>query len=71
MNRYQNINGNSNVEAYAIGSDEVKFYNTSRTYRYSYASAGMNNVETMKQLAQRGYGLNSFIMRNVRFGYEK
>lgn len=73
MYRYKNINGNSNVEAYAIGADyiEVKFYNTSRLYRYSYASAGMNSVETMKQLAQQGYGLNSFIMRNVRFSYEK
>ena len=73
MYSYQNINGNSNVEAYAIGSDyiEVKFCNTSKLYRYSYASAGRDNVETMKQLAQQGYGLNSFIMRNVRYNYEK
>ena len=73
MYKYKNINGNSNVEAYAIGSDyiEVKFNNTSKLYRYSYVSAGRGNVETMKRLAQQGCGLNSFIMRNVRFNYEK
>lgn len=73
MNLYGNLNGNSNVEAYQIGNDyiDVKFGGTAKIYRYSYSSAGMSHVETMKKLARQGYGLNSYIMKNVRFGYEK
>ena len=47
------------------------FFGTAKTYRYSYASAGEHHVEQMKVLAQNGCGLNSYIMRNVRFSYEK
>ena len=73
MQIYQNNGGNSNVEAFEIGSTfiSVKFYGTSKIYKYSYASAGVDNVETMKQLALQGSGLNSFIMKNVRFKYER
>lgn len=73
MQRYLNVDGDSNVEAYDIGIDyiDVKFFKTARIYRYSYSSAGQENVEAMKQLAQKGNGLNSFIMRNVRMKYER
>lgn len=73
MQSYSNVNGNSNVEAYEIGDTyiEVKFGGTARTYRYSYGSAGMVHVEAMKELAKQGHGLNSYIMKNVRYGYEK
>lgn len=72
MFRYKNVNGNSNIEAYEIGSDyiDVKFFNTYKIYRYSYRSAGEYNVERAKQLAMQGYGLNSFIMREMRYSYE-
>lgn len=33
-------------------------------YTYTYESAGVDAVETMKGLAQQGYGLNSYISRN-------
>lgn len=71
MRPYLNIDGDSNVEAYEIGTDyiDVKFRGTMKVYRYSYISAGQENVEQMKTLAQRGTGLNSFIMRNVRTNY--
>jgi len=39
-------------------------------YTYSYDSAGEDNVEQMKQLAQSGSGLNSFILSNVKDDYE-
>lgn len=73
MQRYLNVDGDSNVEAYNIGIDyiDVKFFGTARIYQYSYSSAGQENVEVMKQLAQTGNGLNSFIMRNVRTKYER
>lgn len=73
MVRYLNIGGNSNVEAYEIGVTyiRVKFFKTAKIYTYSYESAGIENVEYMKQLAIRGNGLNSFIMKNVRTQYER
>lgn len=72
MEHYQNVNGNSNVSAYEIGPDyiAVRFYNTARIYRYSYAKAGRDNVEYMKQLAYAGHGLNSFIRRVVNKLYD-
>lgn len=73
MQPYFDINGNSNVLCYNIGTNyiEVQFRGTPKIYRYSYSSAGANNVETMKSLARQGHGLNSFINKNVRNLYEK
>lgn len=73
MQKYLNRNGNSNVECYEIGNTyiDVCFFGTPKTYRYSYTSAGQYHVEQMKILARNGCGLNSYIMRNVRFAYEK
>jgi hypothetical protein len=70
---YKDIDGDSGVICYEFGRDyiDVQFKNTLKVYRYSYLSAGVENVEHMKILAQRGNGLNSFIMRNVRNLYEK
>lgn len=72
MERYLNLNGNSNVEAYSIHSTyiDVKFYGSYRIYRYSYESAGEDLVEEAKALAERGYGLNSFIMNHMKYLYE-
>lgn len=73
MNHYANRGGNSNVLSYEIGNDfvAVNFKGTSKTYVYSYRSAGSNNVETMKQLAENGSGLNSYIMLNVKDKFER
>ncbi len=72
MTKYMNLSGNSNVEAYEIGEDHitVKFFGTWRTYTYSYYSAGRENVEKAKGLAKQGQGLNSFIMREMKYDYE-
>lgn len=72
MIRYGNLNGDSNVEAYEIGANyiTVKFFGTWKTYTYSYCSAGRENVEEAKRLARQGYGLNSFIMREMKYDYE-
>lgn len=70
---YKDIDVDSGVSAYEIGEDyiEVKFNGTSKIYTYSYKSAGSKNVEIMKELAEKGNGLNSFINKNVKFKYEK
>ncbi|OEU68772.1 MAG: hypothetical protein BA863_06520 [Desulfovibrio sp. S3730MH75] len=63
MVRYSNHGENSGVESYEISNDyiTVKFIKTTRTYTYSYDSAGKDNVESLKSLAKNGKGLNSFI----------
>jgi len=67
MTNYLNLGGDSGVSAYEIGSDYISVqFSTGKIYTYSYASAGSQNIETMKTLAVNGSGLNSFIMKNVR-----
>ena len=71
MQRYANFGGNSSIAGYEIEPTRIRvMFNNGDLYSYSYASAGISNVEQMKKLAQSGHGLNSFIMRNVRNSYE-
>ena len=73
MIKYLDIDNDSGIEAYEIGLDKisVKFRNAAKIYVYSYASAGKENIEHMKKLAQSGDGLNSFINLNVKYKYVK
>ena len=48
----------------------VKF-SDGRTYRYTYASAGQENVGRMKGLAQADQGLNTFNGATVSKRYER
>ena len=70
MERYRNIDGDSGVTGYEIGSDFIKVWFNNNWYLYTYASAGSNNIEEMKKLAVAGNGLNSFINKHVRKDYE-
>ena len=72
MEIYRNLGDDSGVDSYEIGNDyiTVKFTKTYRTYTYSYAKAGENNVEEMKNLAINGSGLNAFINKYVRNLYD-
>lgn len=70
MHRYRNLNGDSGVAFFFIGTDFLKVkFKDGKGYIYTYRSAGSHNIEQMKQLAIRGSGLCSFINRNVRKGY--
>ncbi len=73
MVRYANLNGDSGVSSYQIGTDYiwVGFIKTTDVYEYTYESAGEANVEMMKILAINGRGLCSFIQRNVRKSYSR
>lgn len=73
MEIYKDINGDSNVTHYEIGETYigVKFRGTFKTYVYSYASAGTQKIERMKQLARAGDGLNSYIKLYANNLYEK
>jgi hypothetical protein len=68
---YANLGGNSNVISYEYGATYITVqFSTGRPYTYSYDSAGKDNIETAKRLADSGQGLNSFIMKNMRKLYE-
>lgn len=68
---YSNLSGSSNISAYNIGDEFIAvMFNNGNTYTYTYDSAGEDNVEEMKTLAQSGSGLNSFILTNVKDDYE-
>jgi hypothetical protein len=71
MKPYKNLSGISGVSHYEIGSDfiKVKFLDK-KSYLYTYASAGVKNIEHMKQLAEEGRGLSSFISTTVRNAFD-
>jgi len=71
MQRYKNLGGNSGVRAFEIGPTSILVeFRGGTLYLYTGASAGQDNLETMKQLAQVGQGLNTFISQVVRKRYE-
>ena len=71
MEKYKNLGGNSNVSAFEIGPDyiKVRFNTEGSVYTYSNQSAGASHITRMKQLAQSGHGLNSYIQTHVRNNY--
>lgn len=74
MKSYLNRSRKSNVEAYEIGAAYIKVtFNSGsiRNYLYTYDSTGQENVEKMKQLAESGLGLNSFISKTIRNRYKR
>jgi hypothetical protein len=72
MEKYRNIGGNSGVSHYEIGTDYINviFSKTGSMYTYSYQRAGNYHVENMKQLAQGGKGLNTYINKHVKNLYD-
>ena len=62
MKPYKDRSGKSGVLTYEAHDEaiDVKF-KSGVTYRYTHASAGWQEVETMKLLAQQGCGLASYI----------
>ena len=71
MKIYSNLNGKSSIVGYNAGFDRISVkFRDGRVYTYSYSKAGVYHVENMKKLAEQGYGLNSYIMKNVRNKYD-
>lgn len=67
MERYANLGGDSGITGYEIAADSITVqFKDGSVYLYSYASTGQRDVERMKQLAQQGQGLNSFISKHVK-----
>lgn len=70
---YKDIDGDSGVHSYEYDEDHITvwFKENSRSYTYSYSSAGPHHVEEMKRLADSGDGLHAYINYNVRDLYER
>jgi len=67
MEQYKNLGGSSDVSSYEIGKDFIRIkLSDGSVYLYNNQSAGKHNIETMKQLAIDGQGLNEFINTKVR-----
>lgn len=72
MEIYKDLNGDSGVTAFEIGSDFIIVrFSFNSEYLYNYASAGKENIEAMKKLAKTGDGLNSYINKHVKKLYAK
>ncbi|MBX3022475.1 MAG: hypothetical protein KF799_12450 [Bdellovibrionales bacterium] len=70
MKRYGNHSGRSGVTRYEMSSDSITVeFNDGDIYVYTYKSAGKAYVERMKELAQAGRGLSTFISQNVKSKY--
>ena len=60
MQRYIDIDGDSGIFGYDIGTDYIIVqFKDGKKYLYTYGSAGTSNIENMKRLAKHGEGLNS------------
>lgn len=68
MQKYIDKDGDSGVESFEIHETfiTIKFKGTTRTYTYSYQSAGQSHIEKMKRLAVSGDGLNAYINNYVK-----
>ncbi len=72
MQRYSNRGGNSNVHSFELAADSLTVrFNDGAHYLYTNASSGVPHVETMKQLAMSGQGLNSYIGRVVKSNFAR
>ena len=70
MQRYQNLAGNSGVEAFELAPRSIRVrFAGGDCYLYTYASAGKEHVQAMKRLAKEGRGLSSYISSHVKDGY--
>lgn len=68
---YANLGGNSGVKSTESirGQLTVKFLDGSQ-YTYTNKSAGQYSMRRMRQLADRGQGLNRYINLSVKKNYE-
>ena len=66
MQRYKNINGNSGIQSYEIGSNYIKvIFKTSPTiYIYSTSKITKQHIEKMEALVRTGKGLGTYISQH-------
>lgn len=68
---YKNLEGHSGVTGYENGPDSITVeFKHDALYKYTYKSAGEKAVTKMKEIAEAGRGLSTYISRHVRNNYE-
>jgi len=71
MLKYKNKKGNSGVVAFQIGEDFIKVkFKDGNLYKYTFSSAGKENITKMKELAKMGERLSTFISTTVKDAFE-
>ena len=61
----------SGVKAYEIGPESIDVeFSSGWVYHFSYQKPGALRVERMKQLAESGHGLSTFISKHVKNRFE-
>ena len=66
-------NPNSGITGYEIGNDCIRIrFSSGKIYTYPISNIGVEHFNNMVELAKKGEGLNSYIMKNneVKIGYE-
>ena len=73
MTPYRDVSGKSGIESYEIRDRSIliRFKHSRTIYVYDYDVPGQETVEEMKQLAEKGHDLSSFISRVVKKRYSK
>jgi hypothetical protein len=72
MKKYKNLDGNSGIFAWEEGKDYIIVqFSDFEKYLYNYVKPGKALVEKMKQFAEKGKGLATFINKYVRNNYYK
>ncbi len=68
MKEYNNISGQSDIEAFEVGDDfiTIRLSKSEKEFTYTYANTGEKKVEKMKALALRGSGLWRYIITNAK-----
>lgn len=70
MEQYKDINGDSGVAAYEIGSGSITVqFLKGDTYLFNDSKPGAEHVAEMQRLAQTGDGLNAYINKFMRKNY--
>ena len=71
MTPYKNFSGESGVLAYEILPEGIRVRFIGKdTYYYSYDAPGSEHVEKMKELAEKGRGLATYISQHIRTNFD-
>ncbi len=71
VKKYKNLSGNSGVLKYEIFTEHIIIqFKSQGSYYFSYKNPGQVHVEKMKDLAEKGQGLSTYISKYVKNNYE-
>ena len=71
MRQYGGHQKKHGVQAFEIGPESIDIeFGSGWVYHFTYVKPGPMRVEHMKQLAESGQGLTTFINKHVRNRYE-